>query len=323
MHLEIADRSSEDFIGVGDWFLSFVELGKRLGELSLLDRKQISRLVIGVPNRDLVAAAIAFGISINRFSIQDDLLVESGENSKIPVGVKLRLEWPTRVVVGRFVKSELLIRGADTFLKMHLTVNGAPDTRSVKLVSAIKLAPEGLPEGIYENSTVMNPIQLGWERQALPGAIVFGDAGFWKNQMELQIKSDQFPGLVAKETARLYEICRMDQLTPVDKFPHFINVYEKTTQFPDAGTPADEVMKSVLIAIFDGNAAIDVLFDKRRLESNILLGVLETGALTLQDQAIERIKNATSHLDTLENVSEILGWQPPGRCVLMGWKDGK
>ena len=319
MHLEFSERGENEFEAVGEWFWTFVELGERLGAISLDDDSSIARLVLAVPDRDLVATAITLGVSAHRFSIQDDVLEHAEEIGQISPGVKLRLEWPTRVVVGRFVRSELLVRGSDTFLKVVLTVNGVVDSRTIKLVSAIRLAPEGMPEGVYESSSAANSLQLEWERQALPGAIVFGDGSFWKSQMDIAIRSEHLEGLITNNPATAFEACRMDQLTPIDKYPHFINVFEKLTQFPELGTSADEVMKNYGICLLDGNAAIDALFDKRRLEQMLIIGLLETGVQHLQDQAVERVKGSTSHLTPMADPYDVIGWKPPGRSVLMGW----
>lgn len=318
LSLEVALSAEAEFEQVDNWVWSFVDLGKRLSEMSQ-HGSRISRLVLAVPNRDLVTMAISLGISIHRFSVQEDVLGDSAEVGQIPEGVKLRLEWPTRVVVGRYVRSELVTRGSDTFFKIVLTVNGSRVESTMKYASAIRVAPDSLPEGTYENSNSANPIQLEWERQALPGALVFGDGEYWKSQMDILLKSKDLPEIVVNSPAKAFEICRMDQLTPVDKFPHFINVFERITKFPEPNSDADSVLDSISICIFDGNGAIDALFEKRRLDQMLCVGVFETGTTYLQEQALSRIKNATSHLYDLSNPESIIGWTAPSRTFVMGW----
>lgn len=315
MEFLLKGDEDQDWFEVGDWFTSLVRFGQALGDSSSKTNSLPNKMALFVPMRPYAVSAICLGLSIQRFTSQIEKFVNitNSEISSLAAGTTLRLEWARRMVVGALVSYDSL---KSTLI---LDINGSSEKCVISQAKSIQLSPVGFPEGIYMLEETSNGRPLGWSKQGAPAAMVFGDSSFFQTQIRTQISSVDLEPLFGTQDISLAEATRMDQLTPADLFPHFVNVFERSNNFPEQNSQAWQTVQNCSLCILDGNAATDELFDNFYLEDIPTLAILESGSSRMQEPALTTIKNSSGYLRPLQEEDVPFDWVPHKAVQLRSW----
>jgi hypothetical protein len=312
-------RDGEPWTLAGEWFSQLVNFGRSIGDLTSRDIGGLpSKMLLATPGISYVTSAIGLGLSIQRYENQQDVLepLDVGEVHNLPEGQLIRVEWEKRMVVGRLSKIDS---------KQHilaLRVDNDLERCAIKQAKAVRLAPRGFPEGIYWLTGESGETFKGWIRQGSPAGIVFGDSSFYSRQLETRVSSQEILAALQKDDVSLVDAMRLDQLTPKDLFPHFVNVFERTHNFPEAGTAALETVKSCSICILNGNEAVEKLFSNSSLSSIPTLGIIDLNSTRYQELALNSVKSTVGYLKPLDPMAHRFSNLLPEGSFFWGWSEG-
>jgi hypothetical protein len=324
--VEIEDQTHEGpWTEAGDWFKSFIELGVSLSRLSLSPTFGLSRVLITVPKKEYVAAAIAIGFSIQKF------LERQTHAREIPMdgladlkpGTLVRLEWtqgPRDVV---FESYEVLPQ-RDTFRRrVTCKIDGTNKIFDLHAVKKVYVLPEGFPEGNHfdksneEGAPERTGAQEFWRAQEAPALAIFGDVGHFHEQIQTRIRYEALSHISEGETMTIGEVARIDFLSN-DIYAHFVNIFEQFNKFPKTGTPEAKKVALCDWILLDGNNATSKLAGKETLIDARSISLIEMGLPRSQGKALEAFTAELNNFRSI-NAQVQLNWNPPAGVRIWGW----
>lgn len=315
----------DDWVEAGAWFKSFIELGVTLGRISSSQTFEISKLLLVVPKKEYVAAAVALGISIQRF------LARQTHGREIPIdglstlekGTLVRLEWPQGPRDVLFQSYEVTPQ-RDTFVRLCIcTIQGEPKKFDLRTVKKVYVLPKGFPEGDHlDKSTNLGEAkrtgaQEFWRSQEAPALAIFGDVGHFQEQIQTRIRYEALSQISGADTMTIGEAARIDFLSN-DIYAHFVNLFEQFNKFPKAGTPDAKKVGLCDWILLDGNNATSKLAGKEALIDARSISIIELGLPRSQGKALESF---TAELNDFRSINAQLqlNWNPPAGVRIWGW----
>lgn len=238
---------------------------------------------------------MCLGLSIQRFESQEEVLetIDSAALQDLDAGTLVRFEWERRMLVGRIIGYESSTQRVEIF------VGDQKEKCSIRQIKSIKLAPKGFPEGAYLLDEPTSGVAHSWARQGAPGAVLFGDSKFFTEQTKILIDSPDLKAVLGNASVSLADAMRLDQLTPADLFPHFVNVFERTANFPESDSQALGTLKSCSLCVLSDNAAVEKHFNNSALENLTTIGILDLSVSRYQELALNSVKQSTAYLNAI------------------------
>jgi len=304
----------------GSWFEAYVGLGEKLMEIATTEGSSNLRVLLVVPRRELVAPAIGFGISRQRFLSQRSYSVELSmdELERLPAGTQIRAEWPHRT-------RDAVFLGLDkrTPPRILLEIDGV--TQPPLGAKRIRIYQIGVPvpQGVKanKNASADNKQSLGVEKQfwnqVFPAATFFSEGTHFERQMETGITSPDLQAILEDETLTLRDAARFDYLSN-DKRPHFINVFEKSVKFHDLSPLELDRMNKTDWIVLDGNSAVSLLASSEQLYGRRLLGIVEFANPSNQNPAFQAFLSEAGNL-WQQNPQALFDWTPPAGSYIWSW----
>lgn len=323
MKFSIIEKDNGNKELLGGWFNSFVRLGLALGRKADTAEGLPKRMVLLVPRKDFVTAAISIGLSMHKYFSSSDLgeVIPDSDFGLIRQGTVVRIEFENRLEVGEFVEykeGSKNQRGESGPGIVTLLRDESKIRLSAKLILSVVALPPGFPQGTYEKVPTLNSNQELFLRQGAPAAIIFGESTYFRNQLETVIESDGFQNVMQGKTHKIADVARIDFLTPADRFPHFVNVFEQINRLPGMGTREHEVLLNCMIALLDGNHSTEKLIDSELLEEIPALAIIENGTKLRQENAYSKTRQSVMRLNQINN-QDTIDWQVPEGISFWCW----
>lgn len=325
MKIEIESNQAGDWVEAGDWFKSFVDLGVILGRLASSPSFFISRLLITVPKKEFVTAAISLGLSIEKYLDREthEKEIQFKDLETIDPGTLIRLEWesgPRDITFQSVSKSE--IRGNLVYVVTG-SIDGVAKPYDTRYVKKISILPQGFPEGSHitikanGQSVVKTGAQSFWQRQEAPASAIFGDVGYFQEQISTRVRYEALSAVAEASELTLGEAARIDFLS-ADRYPHFVNIFEQVAHFPTVGKPN---LKKVLLCdwvILDGNNSVQRLAAREELIDKRMIAIVEVGNPRNQEKALDAFRGELNTFKDLDAELQ-LNWMPPFGVNVWGW----
>lgn len=310
----------------GSWFKKFVEFGISLGRKSKDFTTKPTRLLLAVPKKEFVTAAIAFGISIQKFLDNESHArpIDRAELSKIEPGTVLRLEWkpgPRDVV---FKSLETKSVGMAENHRIHCLIEGKPKVFDLRGVESISVLPNGFPEGEYlelgkeDVEKSRTELQELWRNQEAPAMAIFGDLSHFKEQLETRIKYSPLDQVADADLIPLEEAARVDYLYK-DIYAHFVNIFAHAGQMPIEGSVELRKVKLCQWVVLDGNNAVTKLSAREEIRDMNVLSIVELGTPLSQGKAFQTFMSEMNRFSEIPEISKVIGWEPPVGVQVWGW----
>jgi hypothetical protein len=327
MKIEIEeDFDSSTWVEAGTWFKQFVNLGMLLGRKSkdFADRRY--RLLLAVPKKEFVTAAIAFGMSIQKFLDNENhaRVIHRSDLPAIEPGTVLRLEWkpgPRDVV---FKNLETKTVGRTQSQRIHCFIEGIPKIFDLRGVESISVLPSGFPEGEYlelgkgETEQTRTALQERWRSQEAPALAIFSDLGHFKEQLATRIRYAPLEQIAEKDALPLEEASRIDYLFN-DIYAHFVNVFAHAGQMPATDTVEHKKIKLCQWVVLDGNSATTKLSAREEIRDLNVISLIELGTPLSQGKAFQAFTSELNRFNEIPEVTNSLGWEPPAGAQIWGW----
>ena len=315
----------DDWVEAGAWFKSFIELGVTLGRLSSSQTFDVSKLLLVVPKKEFVAAAVALGISIQRFLSRQThgREISIDELSALEKGTLVRLEWEQGPRDVTFQRYEITPK-KDTFVRLCIcTIQGITKRFDLRTVRKVYVLPLGFPEGdhLEKPKSPGQPNRTGaqefWRAQEAPALAIFGDVGNFHEQIQTRIRYEALSQISEGDTMTLGEAARIDFLSN-DIYAHFVNVFEQFNKFPKTGTADAKKVALCDWILLDGNNATSKLAGKEALIDVRSISIIELGLPRSQGKALESF---TAELNDFRSINAKLqlNWNPPAGVRIWGW----
>jgi hypothetical protein len=352
MAFEIRLAESQPWLGIGDWFDSFIDLGHKLHRAQT-DGMVIRRVLLSVPQSEMVSLALAIGFSRATYLAEKNHAVEV-ELDDIQVGdlIQLRSVWQQEKgnikapanIVGQIVAIDkpnddgvlLTFAFNSTGLKeprkiMRLQCpSGEKDPirhiRLYKVPAGTPQRPGKVPREFkkekMQNSALQSWVRKweNWEYQIFPTLAIFGSPTKLNDYGKPQFKDHELHEMLLKiDHDSFLNAARLDSLS-LDTKPHFVNVIDQISNFPKKGSPAFESFSNFPFVCLDGNAALVGLSDKILLDDKCVIGLWETSKPNLQEMALETFLARATHFRAIDNFEAQIDWVAPAGIQCWGWK---
>ena len=317
------DSSLGNWTSTGSWFTSFVALGIYLGRFTDSGSPKISRVLLTVPRKEFVSAAIALGMSIHKLRTKSSILKEIRESdlSGLPTTSKLRL-------VLKYGHLDVMFHKyfPEANVKyMRCTIGGLHRSRNqaTSHVQEMYLLPSSYPEGDYSlsreefESLDKSDERETWRTQGAPGVAIFGEMENFKVQVSAQMRNDFMSKMLGVETITLEEAARLDSLAGHSK-SSLINAYGGTSELSKFPIADQSIVDLFDWIILDGNNAINRLSATENLLDKSVLSILELGVPRSQGKAIDTFTSELNRYNSID-VTSLLGWNPPAGVNIWGW----
>lgn len=296
-----------------------------LGRLSQSQTFEISKLLLTVPKKEYVAAALALGLSIQKFLDRQSKAREIPMDglSQLEPGTLVRLEWslgPRDVVF----QSYDVVPQKDSFVRLvTCKIDGITRPFDLRAVKKVYVLPEGFPEGDHlEKATEASAFkrtgaQVFWRAQAAPAFAIFGDVGHFHEQIRTRIRYEALSQISEGDTMTLGQAARIDFLSN-DIYAHFVNIFEQFNKFPKKGTHDAKKVALCDWILLDGNNATSKLSGKEALIDARSISIIELGSPRSQGKALESF---TAQLNDFRSINARLklNWNPPAGVRIWGW----
>lgn len=325
MKIEIEGGPEGTWVEAGDWFKSFVDLGVILGKLASSPTFTVSRLLLAVPKKEFVTAAISLGLSIEKYLDREthEKEIQHSDLSNLTPGTLIRLEWESgpRDVTFQAV-SETEIKGKTVHI-VSGSIDGISKPYDTRYVKRISILPQGFPEGSHirikanGQSDLKTGAQNFWQKQEAPAASIFGDVSYFQEQISTRVKYEALAAEADSSSLTLGEAARIDFLSN-NKYPHFVNIFEQVGQFPKIGQ--SNLSKVMLCdwVILDGNNATQRLSAREELIDKRMLAIVELGNPRNQEKAFDAFRGELNYYKSVDAEQQLV-WNPPFGVNIWGW----
>lgn len=338
MHIRIRDpQLNESWTDVTTWFKSYVELGIRLSKLAKSQSFTLSKILLMVPKREYVTAAIALGFSIEKWLSNEEIgqEIEPEQLLQMDTGDIVRLKWKGVVWDIEFQSAEEKpVRDSKPDIEVQGRIDGALTSRNLRSVANVYKMPSGFPEGKHDVLTVTrgaslvvrsrssdlhskNIDQLKWETQASPALAIFGDVGHFQEQLQSQIEYPVLENIFQTDRLTIGEVTRIDYLSD-DKFAHFVNLFEQVANFPKQGSKNYKKVELCDWVLLDGNNATARLAPKELLLDKRVISIVEVGVPRSQGIALDAFMSSLNDFRPVDAELQIT-WNPPPGAFIWGW----
>lgn len=305
----------------GKWFNSFIEFGKALASSSSLQTKTTERALLVVPRRDLVAAAIGLGMSIQKFEERHSLSksVSIDQLASLEPGTQIRASWPGRTRDAIFLG---LNKDKDPW-RISLQVEGEPPSefgfRNVEISIPTVGTPMGEKRSIDPASDVTSVSNASrtFHNQISPAGAFFSEGSYFEKQLAAQIRLEPLETVFPDGLATIQHGARFDYLEN-DKHPHFVNVFALTGRLNDLDSREVDRVRACDWAILDGNTALGQLSTSEHLYGKRVLGIMDASNTVMQEQAFQSFAAESGRL-WREDSLQVWGWRPPIGTFLWSW----
>ena len=322
MQFEIQENlDPENWTVMGGWFTSFVALGLYLGKNSNSESPDISRILLSVPRKEYVSAAIAFGMSIHKFNTQKSILQEITESDliKLPSNSKIRLTLD-------FGHKDVMFHQYRPENKSIQWSVGGPHKSHWTKLSQFKeyyLLSKSYPEGDFSfskeefiNMDNSHERRL-WRNQGSPGVAIFGDTENLVSQISNILRNELVTKLAGQSTLTLKQAARLDSLIGHSE-SSFVNTFASASEFSKTEINGENVLKLFDWIILDGNNAINRLCASENLIDTAVISILELGVPRSQGKALDTFNSELNRYNSID-ISKLLGWKPPIGVNIWGW----
>ena len=321
--IQLRQRGSSDWQNPGSWFHAYVALGEKLMEISADDGTHNLRVLLVVPRRELVAPAIGFGISRQRFLSRQNHSVELSidELESLPEGTQIRAVWPKRTRDAVFLGLDKSKSSPLILLEMDGTAQPPLSAKRIQIYRVDVPTPQGTKENKNPFTEKGRPQELQKEfwSQVFPAATFFSEGTHFERQMETEINYPDLQTILGEGNLTLRDAGRFDYLSN-DKDPHFINVFEKSVKFDELGELEIARMEKTDWVILDGNSAVSLLSTSERLYGRRVLGILEFANTAYQNPGFQSFLSEAGNL-WLQKGHSRFAWTPPAGSYLWSWGD--
>lgn len=318
--IRLRSSGTDEWETPGQWFFSLLRLGETLLQ-EHVSAAGLKRLLLLVPDRQMVTAAIALGMSLSRFmggeAKEEALSVE--ELERLAPGTQIRVSWPLLTRDALFIA---LKRTGGT-PKVELEMEDGKRTYSAKTVSISRLGvsvPVGEKQIVAKLSeNFENPLAARWAGQVNPAGAFFTEGNHFEKQMAWQVDWEDFGTLLGTTEVSIRAASRFDYLSD-DRQPHFINVFEMVSRLDDLENAEVTRLQQCRWVVLDGNDAVDRMSSNHHIAQLPTLGIVELGKTRQQDRAIRSFRTEAVHLVNRTDVASEL-FQLPAGCFLAAWGD--
>lgn len=322
-NIQLRQQGSTEWQNPGSWFHSYVSLGEKLMEISADDETSNLRVLLVVPRRELVAPAIGFGISRQRFLSRQNHSVELSidELETLPEGTQIRAVWPHRTRDAVFLGLDSSKSPPLILLEIDGTVQSPLGARRVQIYRVSVPTPQGTKENknpVIEKGKPQELQKKFWS-QVFPAATFFSEGTHFERQMGTEINYPDLQTILGGGKLTLRDAGRFDYLSN-DKDPHFINVFEKSVKFQELGALEIARMDQTDWVILDGNSAVSLLSTSERLYGRRVLGILEFANPAYQNPGFQSFLSEAGNL-WLQKPQSQFTWTPPAGSYLWSWGD--
>lgn len=322
MQFEIQENlEPENWSVMGGWFTSFIALGLHLGKYSDSESPNISRILLSVPRKEYVAAAIAFGMSIHKFNTQKNILQEISESNliKLPSNSKIRL------TLDYGHKDVMFHQYRPENKSIQWSIGGPHKSHWTKLsqFKEFYLLPKSYPEGDFSVSkeeflSMDNGHERRfWLNQGSPGVAIFGDTENLVTQTSNFLRNELVTKLTGQSTLTLQRAARLDSLIG-HAASSFVNTFASASEFLKTEINGENVLELFDWIILDGNNAINRLCASENLIDSAVVSILELGVPRSQGKALDTFNSELNRYNSIE-ISTQLGWKPPSGVNVWGW----
>lgn len=322
-NIQLRQQGTSDWQNPDSWFHSYVALGEKLMEISSDGGTSNLRVLLVVPRRELVAPAIGFGISRQRFLSRQSRSVELSieELETLPEGTQIRAAWPQRTRDALFLGLDKSKNPPLILLQIDGVAQSPLGAKRVQIYRVDVPTPQGTKENKNPFTEKGRPqeLQKKFWSQVFPAATFFSEGTHFERQMETEIKYPDLHTILGDGKLTLRDAGRFDYLSN-DNHPHFINLFEKSAKFQDLGTPEITRMGQTDWVILDGNSAVSLLSTSERLYGRRILGILELANPVNQNPGFQSFLSEAGNL-WLQKGKSRLGWSPPAGSYLWSWGD--
>lgn len=351
MNFQIQPSEQSDWLNVGSWFDSFIDLGQKL-HTAKRQGAGYKRVLLSVPQSEMISLAIAIGFSRSTYLAEGNL-AEELEIDEVSEGdlIQLRSTWiqtpgkieaPANIVglvhsIDRSSPNEIVIRFSfnSTGLQEPRKImrfkcpTGKKDPlqhiRLYRVPLGTPQRPGKTPREFERTKTTSEELQNwvnkweNWEYQIDPTLLVFGSPTKLQDYGRPNFRdNDLHKTLLQIDHDKMLNVARLDSLSN-DLKPHFVNAIEQTSNFPKKGSPTFDSLLQFPFVCLDGNAAVASLSDKNVLDDKCVIGLWETSKPNLQDLALNNfVANATRY-KPIDNFEGQIPWTPPVGVQAWGW----
>jgi hypothetical protein len=322
-NIELRQQGAQEWQNPGSWFHSYVALGEELMEMSSDNRSSNLRVLLVVPRRELVAPAIGFGISRQRFLSRQSHSVELSidELETLPEGTQIRAVWPKRTRDAVFLGLDKSKSPPLILLEIDGVALSPLGAKRVQIYRVDVPTPQGTKENKNPFIEKGRPqeLQKKFWSQVFPAATFFSEGTHFERQMETEIKYPDLQTILGDGKLTMRDAGRFDYLSN-DKHPHFINVFEKSVKFQDLAASEITRMEQTDWVILDGNSAVSQLAASEKLYERRVLGILELANPAYQNPGFQSFLSEAGNL-WLQKGQSRLGWSPPAGSYVWLWSD--
>jgi hypothetical protein len=314
--------SEEDFESeVGKWFDNLGRFASRLLTEGVFLARQPKIIVLQVPSRAFVAAALNLGFSAQaQFSIrgaQTRLDLSQLESAKPGEMMQIRYEWQTedretgtiltRVVMTGKLHSYQTVRPGARFPSLTLDIGGVAKPASLsKNVTGVYAVDASIPSGIQVQEAPSAGIDIeewgGFFSQQAPTCCTFTFLSDFETELNLQVTNhpllDRYLNV---PTLPIKQLARLDRLTE-DKQVHFVNSYETLRKFQHSEEDVSQLAEPFQFVILDGNSAVANLVGNALLREKTKICIVDSGSHERLSDALAAIGQEAMHLTKNEKL---------------------
>lgn len=347
---ELKPDQDSGWLPVGGWFTAFVQLAQKV-HAAQLSGLGLSRILLSVPQSDMVSLGLAAGFSRASYLAGQDQAIEI-ELGEIKVGdtLQVRSAWQT---------SAKLIRAPEDLVGEVASIDdSSSDSVTLRLTfrtggqKPVKILRRMCPTGQKDPAKHLRIYRVPafapqrpaktkrefpyrdlkkegtqawlkkwerWDYQIDPTVAIFGSPTKVNSYGAPEfIDHELHMTLLEVEGDSLLNVARVDSLD-TDLRPHLINVMGQLSSFPKKGTHAFELLKQFPFVCLDGNATMVSLSDRPVLDEKCVIGLWETSKPNLQELALTSFLEEATRFKLLENFEQLLDWKPPAGVQCWGW----
>lgn len=350
MGFEIRLAEDSEWLAVGSWFASFVELAQKL-HAAQLSGLALRRVLLAVPQSDMVSLGLATGFSRASYLARCNQAIEI-EVDDVQIGDTLQVRSAWQVTTEQIRAPEDLVGTVltlDNSKEDSLSLTLSFKTGGQKPVRILRrLCPPGMKNPVKHLRIFRVPAYAPqrpgktkrefsyrdvrkeetlrwlskwerWEYQIDPTLAIFGSPTKVNNYGTPQfIDHELHEYLLEVESDSLLNVARIDSMDN-DLKPHLINIIGQLSSFPKKGTPSFELLQEFPFVCLDGNAAMVSLSDRPILEDRCVIGLWETARPNLQELALTSFLEEATRFSSIQNLESILDWKAPAGVQCWGW----